>query len=178
MQYFVCIRHQTLGTYNYQLNSPFRWNVGAAFVLGDKGVLSADYESVDYSRATLKDVDYEFGYEDENSYISQVLGKQNIIRVGAELNASAACALRAGWQYYSSPYKEGFSSDATQLLSLGAGYVFPRNNSDFFIDLAYQQRIGNTEEKFTLYGDTDIAAPVGTAKNSTWKLLLSVGFRF
>ena len=167
-----------LGTYNYQLNTPFRWNIGAAFVLGDKGVLSADYESVDYSRATLEDIDYEFGYEDENSYISQVLGKQNIIRIGAELNATGACALRAGWQYYSSPYKDGFSSDATQLLSLGAGYIFPFEYSDFFIDIAYQQRLGKTEEKFSLYGDTNIAAPVGTSRNSTWKLLLSVGIRF
>lgn len=167
-----------LGTYNYQLNTPFRWNVGAAFVLGDKGVISADYESADYSRAKFRDMDYEFGYDEENSYISQVLGKQNIVRVGAELNASPVCALRAGWQYYSSPYKDGASSDATQLISFGAGYVFPRDYSDFFIDIAYQQRVGQTEEKFSLYGDTDIAAPVGTSKNSTWKLLLSVGFRF
>lgn len=167
-----------LGTYNYQLNTPFRWNFGAAFVLGDKGVVSADYECVDYSRAKLVDADYEFGYDEENSYIRQVLDKQNIVRVGAELNASPVCALRAGWQYYSSPYKNSHPSDATQLLSFGAGYVFPYNYSDFFIDLAYQQRIGKTEEKFSLYGDTDINAPVGTSRNSTWKLILSVGFRF
>ena len=167
-----------LGTYNYRLNTPFRWNVGAAFVLGGKGVISADYESADYSRAKFRDMDYEFGYDEENSYISQVLGKQNIVRVGAELNASQVCALRAGWQYYSSPYKDGASSDATQLISFGAGYVFPRDYSDFFIDIAYQQRVGQADEKFSLYGDTDIAAPVGTSKNSTWKLLLSVGFRF
>ena len=94
------------------------------------------------------------------------------------MNASEVCAIRAGWQYYSSPYQNGASSDATQLLSLGAGYVFPCDYSDFFVDLAYQQRVGKTEEKFSLYGDTDIAAPVGASRNSTWKLILSVGFRF
>lgn len=167
-----------LGTYNYQLNTPFRWNIGAAFVLGDKGVVSADYECVDYSRAKFKGVDYEFGYDEENSYIRQVLGKQNIVRVGAEVNASEVCALRAGWQYYSSPYKDGASSDVTQLLSFGAGYVIPCDYRDFFIDLAYQQKVGTAEEKFSLYRDTDIAAPIGASKNSTWKLMLSVGFRF
>ena len=167
-----------LGTYNYQLNTPFRWNIGAAFVLGDKGVVSADYECVDYSRAKFKGVDYEFGYDEENSYIRQVLGKQNIVRVGAEVNASEVCALRAGWQYYSSPYKDGASSHVTQLLSFGAGYVIPCDYRDFFIDLAYQQKVGTAEEKFSLYGDTDIAAPIGASKNSTWKLMLSVGFRF
>ena len=167
-----------LGTYNYRLNTPFRWNVGAAVVMGARGVISADYESVDYTRARLEDMDYEFGYQAENSDIKRLFAKQNIFRIGAEINTTAACALRAGYQYYSSPYADGSSSDARQVISLGTGFVIPCQASDFFVDLTYQQQLKKNTETFTLYGDTDIPAPVGTAKNANWKLLLSLGFRF
>ena len=166
-----------LGTYNYRLNTPFRWNVGAAVVMGARGVISADFESVDYTRAKFKDMDYEYGYQTQNNDIKNLFAKQNILRLGAEFNATAACALRAGYQHYSSPYAQGSSDSVTEVVSFGAGYVFPCQASDFFVDITYQQQM-KKNETFTLYGDTQIPAPVGSADNSNWKLLLSVGFRF
>ncbi len=167
-----------LGTYNYALTTPFRWNVGAAVVMGERGVISADYESVDYSNATLRDLDYDFGYEEENSQIKKEFGVQKIVRVGGELNATPLCAVRAGYQYYSSPYANGSSDDIKEVVSFGAGYVFPCIAGDLFVDVAYQQLLGKREQTFTLYRDTNVPAPVGTSKNMNWKLLLSVGFRF
>lgn len=167
-----------LGTYNYRLNTPFRWNAGAALVLGSLGVLSADYESVDYSRAKLKDMDYEFGYDQENSDISRLLGRQNIYRVGTEINVNPVCALRGGYQYYSSPYVNASSEDVKEVVSLGAGLSIPQPAGDIFVDLTFQKLLGKTTQEFTLYGDTQIAAPVGVNRNSNWKLLLSVGYRF
>ena len=167
-----------LGTYNYRLNTPFRWNAGAAFVLGSLGVISADYESVDYTRAKLKDMDYEFGYDQENSDIRHYLGKQDIFRVGAELNVNQYCTLRGGYQYYSSPYSNGSSDDKKKVVSLGTGLVIPQPAGSIFIDLTYQQLLKKSTQEFSLYGDTDIAAPVGTNRNSNWKLLLSVGYKF
>lgn len=167
-----------LGTYNYRLNTPFRWNVGAAVMLGDRGVLSADYESVDYSKAKLKDADYEFGYDIENSDIRKLFAKQDIIRLGAEINVNPAIALRAGYQYYSSPYSGDDSDGEKSVGSLGVGYVCPWGASDFFIDLAYQQLLNKSKESYTLYSDTTVPAPVGTSKMGNWKLMLSVGFRF
>ncbi len=167
-----------LGAYNYRLNTPFRWNVGAAVRMGDRGVLSADYESVDYSKAKLKDSDYEFGYDVENSEISTLFAKQDILRVGAEINVNPAVALRCGYQYYSSPYRSGSSNDDMSVGSLGFGYVCQWGASDFFIDVAYQQKLQKSSNEFSLYGDTSIAAPVGVDKNSNWKLLVSFGFKF
>ena len=167
-----------LGTYNYNLTAPFRWNVGAAATLGVLGVLSVDYESVNYTQARLNDGSSFYGYADENDDIQKLLAKQNIIRAGAEVNVSPAFALRAGYQYYSSPYANGSSDDARHVGSLGAGYSVKCGASDFFVDLAYQQLIKKNKEMFTLYSDTDIAAPVGESESSNWKLLLSLGFRF
>ncbi len=167
-----------LGTYNYRLNTPFRWNVGAAVLLGGRGVISADYESVDYTKAKFKDADYEFGYDVENSDIHKLFTKQNILRLGAELNVNPAVAVRAGYQHYSSPYSGNSSEGERKVGSLGLGYVCPWGASDFFVDLTYQQLLQKTEDSYTLYGDTTVPAPVGTSKTGNWKLLLSVGFRF
>lgn len=167
-----------LGTYNYRLNTPFRWSVGAALKLGYIGVLSVDYESVDYSNAELKDADYEYGYPYENSDIKQMLTKQDILRVGAEGNVAPGIAMRAGYQYYSSPYADAGSDNAKHIGSFGVGYSAPLGASDFFIDLTYQQYLKKYTEEFSLYSDTDVNAPVGTNKMNNWKILLSLGLRF
>ena len=167
-----------LGTYNYRLNTPFRWNVGAAVMLGNRGVISVDYESVDYTKAKLRDADYEFGYDVENSDIRKLFVKQDIFRIGAEMNINPAFALRAGYQYHSSPYAGDTSEGERNIGSIGAGYVWSCGASDMFVDLTYQQLLGNSSESFSLYGDTTVPAPVGIAKTNNWKLLLSVGFRF
>ena len=65
-----------------------------------------------------------------------------------------------------------------EVLSLGTGLVFPQFAGDIFVDVAFQKLLGKTTQEFTLYGDTNIAAPVGVNRNSNWKLLLSVGYRF
>ena len=42
----------------------------------------------------------------------------------------------------------------------------------------FLEEFPDTKESFALYGDTDIASPVGTSSNNNWKLLLSLGFKF
>ena len=166
-----------LGTYSYRLNTPFRWNIGAAFKFGTTGVLSIDYENTNYSKAKLLDTGY-FGYADENKEIRNLLASQSIVRVGGELNATPAFAVRAGYQYYSTPYAGDSPDDAKHIGALGAGYSIPWGASNFFIDLAYQQLLNRTNEQFSLYSDTDIAAPTGTNRTGKWRVLLSLGFRF
>ena len=171
--------YSPLGAYNYYLETPFRWNVGVAATLGERGVFSVDYESVDYSKALLSDADNYYGYADENDDIRNMLGKQNILRMGAEVNVTPQFAARAGYQFYSSPYSDASANDNLNIGSVGVGYVTAFGaSSDFFIDLTYQRLLKSTEEVFSLYGDTDVAAPSGTNKSNSWKLLLSVGLRF
>ena len=113
--------YSPLGAYNYNLDTPFRWNVGAAATLGTMGVLSVDYESVDYTKAMLSDADTFYGYKDENADIRNLLAKQDIVRVGAEVNINPKFAVRAGYQYYSSPYSDGSSKDNLNIGSVGIG---------------------------------------------------------
>ncbi len=169
-----------LGVYNYNLNTPFRWSVGAAYTFNKLGVISVDYESVNYSKMKLKDSDYHGAFRDENSYIGNNFTSSDIIRAGFEFKLKPEIALRGGYQYYSSGYKENNST--IQIGSLGLGYA---SAGGFFADIAYQHQFNKNRESFSLYdsildenGSVISAAPVGTTESGTSKLLISLGFRF
>ncbi len=175
-----------LGTYNYQINTPFRWNVGAAYTFGNIGVLSIDYERTDYSKMKMKDSDNAGVFAEENRNIKQAFTNSNAVRTGMEIRVLPELALRAGYQYYSSGEKNIGNNKAKNITlqygSLGMGYV---SKSGFFADIAYQQQLQKTTERFGLYdnivdsnNNIITAAPEGINKFGTFKILLSLGFRF
>ena len=168
-----------LGTYDYRINTPFRWNVGAAYTFGQIAAISIDYENTNYSKMKMIDDNYTMAFNEDNQEIKRNFQSSNIIRAGAEVKAAPSLAIRAGYQYYSSGYK--YDNNSIQIGSVGLGYASPRG---FFADLAYQQQIKKSQESFQLYDDiTDngsliTAAPVGENRYGNWKLLLSLGIRF
>lgn len=170
-----------LGAYDYRVNTPFRWNVGAAYTFGKIGVISVDYENVNYSQMKLSDSDDPSQFRGDNSYIKDAFTSSNIVRAGAEIMIRPEIAVRAGYQYYSGGEKGYEKKETRQFGSLGLGYV---SKSGFFADVTYQQQLKKIEEKFALYDDVydgnDLVytAPEGTNKWSSYKILVSVGFRF
>ncbi len=163
-----------LGQYDYRINSPFRWNLGASYIFGKIGLISIDYEGVDYSGAKIMtDSGDRHPFRDENEYISNNYKAVGNIRVGAEIRVNPTFALRGGYSYYQNPEKSiGYD---TEYVSGGIGLSNKRGG---FIDIAYQQRLTNTEN-YTLYSDyTNAVAPVGSLEKSGWKLLVTLGYRF
>lgn len=170
-----------LGEYNYKINTPLRWNVGAAYTFADKGVLSIDYEQVNYSKAVIKD-DSNYYISDftlENELIKENLKLSHIIRVGAEANVSKGISIRGGYQFYSNPY--GTSYNPNHIVSAGLGYS---TESGYFIDIAYQQKVSASAKTFSLYNDVYdgsnlvYSAPVGETKDKLFNILLTFGIRF
>lgn len=175
-----------LGNYNYQVNTPFRWNVGAAYTLGNIGALSVDYEQANYSQMKMNDRDSFNEFAEENRMIKQAFTRSNILRAGAEIKFTPEIAFRAGYQHYTSGEIDPVTGKAMdtklQYGSLGLGFV---SKSGFFADIAYQQVLNKTKESFWLYDDllgsnnSVIApAPEGIHKYGNFKILLSLGFRF
>ncbi len=169
-----------LGVYDYRLNTPFRWNVGLAYTLKQIGVISVDYENVNYSKTKLKDPDNGMAFTNENNEFIQNFGSSDIIRAGLEIRFMPQATFRAGYQYYTSGYN--YDKTNIQIGSIGLGYASPNG---FFADIAYQQYLKKSEEIFSLYddivdgtGNVISAAPVGTTKYNTGKLLISLGVRF
>lgn len=163
-----------IGEYNYRVNSPFRWNLGASYVFGKIALLSIDYEGTDYSSMSmLSDGGDKREFKNENNEIANNFQYAGIIRAGAEVRPTSGLALRAGYTSYGNPEKD--YGNNTNYLSGGVGFS---GSSGMFLDLAFQKRVSNSES-FYLYNDyTNNKAPKGTLDMSGWKLLVTWGIRF
>lgn len=163
-----------VGEYDYRINSPLRWNLGASYVFGKLGLISIDYEGVDYSKIKmLSDGGDKRVFKDANSDIASNFKSVGVLRVGAEVRPTPKVALRAGYSSYGNPEKNyGYNVD---YISGGVGFL---GSSGMFIDMAFQKRVSNNES-FSLYSDyTNSTAPIGELDISGWKLLVTLGFRF
>lgn len=163
-----------IGEYSYRVNTPFRWNLGASYVFGKFGIISVDYEGIDYSATKmLTETGHQSEFREENQYIANNFVKANILRLGGELRLADNVSLRGGYSRYDNPEKNiGYDVD---YFSGGLGI---RWKSSGFLDFAFQKRLSSSEN-FSLYNDyTNHAAPIGTLDMSGWKFLMTVGFRF
>lgn len=164
-----------VGAYDYKIQTPMKWSLGAAFTFWEKALISADYESVNYKNIKMSDKNgSESTFSDENTEISKYFKRSDILRLGVELWPLKFMALRVGYNYYGSPDPEFY--DAQQYLSGGIGFKFGKGRTTF--DIAYRRSLPNSEG-FTLYNDySGIEAPEGTFTHSRGKLLFTFGFKF
>ena len=162
------------GSFDYRINTPFRWNFGVSYVIGNIGVISADYENVNYSNILMTDQhgdQYEF--RNANKDIEDFYQNSSIYRLGAEIRPMQGIAFRAGYSYYTNP-EINFGSEISYA-SAGIGFSGGKN---FFADLAVQRML-NHEDYFSAYDDYDvIMAPTYSLKRSPMKILFTIGFRF
>ncbi|MBR5735740.1 MAG: hypothetical protein IKX60_02955 [Bacteroidales bacterium] len=162
------------GNFDYQVKAPMRYSLGLAYTIGTVGLLSFDYEGVNYSKISMRDYYGGIGeFSADNNYISSNFKRNaNIFRVGAEMNVTPGIALRGGYAYYDDarPYYVG-----NNFLSCGLGF---RLSKGAYLDLAWQGQLSN-ETEFTAYTDYDgYLAPVGYLNSSNNKLLATLRFKF
>lgn len=159
-------------TYNYNLRTPLRWNLGAAYTFAGRGMISVDYEKVDYSAIQMKDIADPFAFREENELIQQSFLASDVLRAGAELRATEQLSLRAGYNYYGKSNRE--FDDSRQYVSAGLGYA----DNGYFIDVAYQQPLNRNSETFTFYPGNFQDSPQIHNQYRTFRILLTLGVRF
>lgn len=120
------------GSYNYNLITPMRAMGGIAFVLHHKAIISADYEYVDYSTASLSSADAG-AFSEANSAIRQYYMPASNLRVGGEL-VLFPFSIRAGYAYYGNPYTSSAGNSSIRN-SFSGGFGIKLNKC--FIDIAY-----------------------------------------
>lgn len=138
--------------WGYRLVSPFRFNAGAAFTLGQFGVVSADYEYANYGMARFSGRD---GYVSDsftwaNQDIRDLLGASHQLRLGAELKPVPALAFRAGYNFTTGAQENELVGNKVSALdsqvksalnrhafSLGFGYS---GSGSFYLDAAVRVR--------------------------------------
>jgi len=166
---------------SYALVSPWRFNAGLAFTLGQSVLLSADYEIANYRSCyfrTRSESGLYYGNEyfsDVNADIKDVLGASHMLRIGAEAKISQAFAVRLGYGFTTSPERNYLEwvynpSDGTDhlmvfpltaqeraamcrhYLSAGLGFT----TGPFFADIAvrYKMRYNQYYIPYTYYDYT------------------------
>lgn len=118
------------GTFKYKLRQPSRFTLSAAAVLGKKGILSVDYETVDYSKTRL--IDDSGIFDNTNDAFRTKLNNTGNLRIGGEARFEDLY-LRAGFQLLGNPYAANNINQTMQMYSIGGGYRV----SWFFFDVAY-----------------------------------------
>lgn len=97
-----------LGEYRYNFRSPYEVNAGLAYTFGTLGLVSVDYEMMDYSIMKFRELRsggmYNDGYFSEtNSIMKLFAGVSHSMRVGLELNLGSNFAVRGGYSFLTSP---------------------------------------------------------------------------
>jgi hypothetical protein len=154
------------GSYDYKITTPMRALGSLAVIIGQYGLISADYEYVDYSSARLRAKDYNF--LDENNTIRSTFAAANNFRFGTEWKAGIY-AFRGGYSLYGSPYK----GESTSGLGSRTGYSvgFGIHDKSYFIDFSYNHI--DSKDNYYIYG----YAPASNNKYSTNTCSFTLGFR-
>lgn len=190
-----------LGEYRYGLVSPFRFNVGAAYTFGNIGLISLDYEMCSYGSARFREIgtNDNSAFEAVNSDIRTVLDSSHELRAGVEVKPVQALAIRAGYNFSTSPipsdidYENQYLWERTDSkhsnlhsVALGLGYS---SKGSFFADIAarmtkyadtyvYPYEYYTYDSEWNQYVNTDIPTPEIRTRRTLWNVLLTIGFRF
>lgn len=131
-------------TFAYELTTPSKLVGGVAVKLGNMGMISADYERLDYSNARLSEKEDDIPFDYENDSIQNTYGVANNLRLGGELKLNSFY-FRLGYALYESPYRNAYSDYQSKrsIYSGGVGY----RDKGFFVDATYMMSSYSTEEK-------------------------------
>lgn len=199
----------TKGTPDYdfssRLNTPWRFMLGVSTVIGNKAILSVDYERVAYNDMKLKKeretdyYDYSGGFE-ENTYanddVKKLFRAANIVRVGAEYRILPSLSVRLGYNWQGSAVKSEAYNGGVEVATNGTNPAYTFNNDthnicvglgyryrSWYIDAAFQHTIQNG--RYNCYtpfmrpdGSGMYATPSSKLTNSYNNIVISTGFRF
>ncbi len=158
------------GNYDYILSTPFRATLSAAIQVGKLGLVSGDYEFINYSASRLQSLNGDYGFSTENSAIHSLYHRTGNLRLGSEWRIQQF-RIRAGYSFYGNPLKSDlFPSKAYATYSAGVGF----KGDGFYIDLAYN--LSQKSGQFYLYDSASLESTV--TSNNLHRITGTVGFRF
>lgn len=129
------------GSFDYKIISPMRVMGNIAFVIGKVGLISADYEWLDYSTSSLHSSG--FSYSSSNKAIASKYTGNGILKIGTEWRF-LPFVFRGGYTLYGTPYKTSTQKGVRTSYSLGFGiredvisldivYVFSETHGDYYL---------------------------------------------
>ncbi|PKP16683.1 MAG: hypothetical protein CVU06_14230, partial [Bacteroidetes bacterium HGW-Bacteroidetes-22] len=154
------------GFYEYELTTPMRAIGSLGFIIGKAGLVSADYEYVDYASARLRATDFDFIVENEAIRDNYLVAHN--LRFGTEWRYGSL-NFRGGYNISANPYRYG--TDATNSsFSLGLGI----REKNFFIDMAWVH--SNMDDEYHLYSSDYVAPAMTKVINDSF--LMTIGIKY
>jgi len=160
----------------YVVLTPSRLIASGAFILGKMGIITADYERVDYGSGMLKPQALSgpdpYNFETENEAASQLYNLSHAARVGCEFRIQQNWRLRAGAGMETSPFSPAaeIDTDASRYTgSMGFGY---RTNA-WYASATYRRSWHDRD--IYLYSPDLIEA--GRLRKTHGMVVASLGFR-
>lgn len=167
--------------FSYYMLTPYKFTGSLAYIIGNKGLISVDYELVDYQKAKYSSTEVSHGevsyFNSINNDIKNSLSQTHNFRVGAEYRATELFTLRAGYSIYQSPYNEDFLNYDDKNQTFSGGFGIKINN--MFIDLAYMLR--QQQNYYSLYYNPDIHSQdqlPASIKTNRHSISATLGWRF
>ena len=152
--------------FDYSIRTPMRLIGSLGFIFERRGLLSFEYEMVNYGRMRLSD--NQFYYDDDNDFIADNYQTGGVIRVGGEVRLNAL-SLRAGYNHTLVPYTNNFERKFSgHTITGGIGFIAGSTT----IDLAYVNTIRNQHTR--PYPDM----PVNRYNAMGHQIMATFGWRF
>ena len=155
------------GNFEYSMTTPMRAIGSIAFIIGKYGLISGDYEYVDYKQARIQSNSADF--MDVNENIKNNFRYASNIRVGAEVKLDPV-SFRGGYALYGNPFKSGIHEIIQQSMTFGLGY----RQSHFSFDIAYVRT--TYSEDYYLYSKA-LVNPVHNNINKN-NIVMTFGLKF
>ena len=164
------------GAFDYQIDTPMKVILSGALVVGKVGLISVDYEMVDYSTSKIKSGSVVYDYTNDNINIGNAYKSVGNLHVGGELRVSKSFSLRAGYENFPSVYKDTYNNLPSpnrdlSYSTIAAGFGFRQGR--VFFDAAVK-RIMNSEYN-NPYPDALNMAKYETTQDN---LIFTLGYKF
>lgn len=160
-------KYDASGSFNYSVTTPFKATGSLAFLFKQYGLISIDYEYVDYKAGRLRASDYDFF--SENEAVTQRFRAASNLRIGAEVRFMQSYYVRGGYALYGSPYavNEPNAGKNLNIFSAGVGY----RDQNYYIDLGFAR--SGWDQTYFLYGSNS-----ADVTNALTRLSATLGFKF
>lgn len=148
----------------YKLQTPAKFTSSIAYVFGQKGLISFDYSTKNFSNTKFKPTSDTY-FNQQNNAMSNLLTRANTYRIGGEYKIKQF-SLRGGYRFEESPYKNEETIGDLTGYSFGLGYDF----GNTVLDLAYSNSKQERNDQFFDVGFTNAANIDRTNSNVTLSL--------
>jgi long-subunit fatty acid transport protein len=163
------------GSFLYKMRTPSRILGSVAFVIKKKGMLSIDYELVNYGNGHLaahRESGDRYTFDIENETVQENFISVGNIRLGGEYRVTNLWMIRGGAAYYPSAYKSDYVSQTTPKMTYAGGFGY--RGKEFYFDIAYT--LTKSQEDYYMYDP--ILVSNSLINRSSSNIMATIGFKF